>query len=73
MTLTDPARLSPRTVICPACGGPSVYANSNRWRPFCSERCQKFDLGAWASEQFKIAADADPVQGDEASQPRQGN
>ena len=42
-------------VTCPTCGKRSVYATSNRWRPFCSERCRNHDLGAWASEQFRIA------------------
>lgn len=43
-----------RLVRCPACGGDSVYAPSNRWRPFCSERCKHQDLGAWASEQYAM-------------------
>ncbi|MDO5289887.1 MAG: DNA gyrase inhibitor YacG [Pseudomonadota bacterium] len=47
---------SARTVRCPACGGPSVFAPENRWRPFCSERCKLHDLGAWASESFRVQA-----------------
>ena len=42
------------TVRCPGCGGPSVYGPSNRFRPFCCERCRNMDLGAWASERFKL-------------------
>ena len=38
----------PRVVACPQCGGKSVYAPSNPYRPFCSERCKNLDLGAWA-------------------------
>ena len=49
-----------RTVICPTCGGPSLYAHENRFRPFCSERCKNVDLGAWASEGFRMPADAPP-------------
>jgi endogenous inhibitor of DNA gyrase (YacG/DUF329 family) len=45
-----------RTVRCPTCGGDSVYAPSNPWRPFCSERCRQIDLGAWASESFRVEA-----------------
>ncbi len=26
----------------------------NPWRPFCSERCKLIDLGAWASEEYRI-------------------
>jgi len=29
---------------------------SNRWRPFCSERCRLTDLGAWATESYRIPA-----------------
>lgn len=49
-----------RIVTCPQCGGDSVYAPSNRWRPFCSERCKKIDLGAWASESFRVPTEAPP-------------
>ena len=35
----------PRHVRCPRCGGDSLYAPTNRWRPFCSERCKLHDLG----------------------------
>ncbi len=45
-----------RQVACPACGKPAPYAPSNPWRPFCSERCRLTDLGAWASESYRIAA-----------------
>ena len=47
---------APRTVRCPRCGGDSVYAPSNRWRPFCSERCKLHDLGAWASGDYAVPA-----------------
>ncbi len=43
-----------KTVRCPACAGPSVYAASNPYRPFCCERCKGMDLGAWASEHFRL-------------------
>jgi endogenous inhibitor of DNA gyrase (YacG/DUF329 family) len=50
----------PRIVKCPACGGRSVYAVSNAFRPFCSERCKNSDLGAWANEDFRVPAEAGP-------------
>ena len=55
-----------RAVACPTCGKQAPYAESNRWRPFCSERCRLADLGAWASESYRIPANkilvnADPV------------
>ena len=43
-----------KSVICPSCGARSVYTPSNRWRPFCSQRCKNIDLGAWASERFRV-------------------
>lgn len=43
-----------RIVRCPGCGGESVYAPSNPFRPFCSERCRNMDFGAWASENFRV-------------------
>lgn len=57
-----PGHFKPTTVVCPACGGPSLYAPANRYRPFCSERCKQMDLGAWASEQFRVPTSppADP-------------
>jgi len=52
----EPKSDKPRIVPCPSCGGDSVFAPSNRWRPFCSERCREHDLGAWASESFRVQA-----------------
>lgn len=49
-----PADAKPRVVRCPACGGPSLYAPANPFRPFCSQRCKNMDLGAWASEEFRV-------------------
>nr|WHW29545.1 putative DNA gyrase inhibitor YacG [uncultured bacterium] len=46
--------LPARTVTCPTCKGESRYATDNPWRPFCSERCRNADLGAWASESFRV-------------------
>jgi hypothetical protein len=50
----------PRIVRCPACSGDSVYAPTNRFRPFCSERCKNMDLGAWASESFRVPDETPP-------------
>ena len=56
-----------KIVKCPQCGGESIFASSNAYRPFCSERCKNIDFGAWASESFRMEADTppdDPVYGD---------
>ena len=57
-----------RIVLCPRCKGDSVYAPSNQYRPFCSARCKGLDLGAWADEDFRLAAD--PMQGQEHEPPQ---
>ena len=44
----------PKLVSCPTCKGDSVYALANPYRPFCCERCKNVDLGAWASEDFRM-------------------
>ena len=49
-----------RIVKCPSCGGDSVYASDNPFRPFCSERCKNVDFGAWASEQYRLDARPSP-------------
>lgn len=50
----------PRIVRCPSCEGDSVYAPTNPYRPFCSERCRSIDLGAWASESFRVPDETPP-------------
>ncbi|MFO0706722.1 MAG: DNA gyrase inhibitor YacG [Nitrospira sp.] len=39
---------------CPVCHTATVW-DGNRWRPFCSERCQLIDLGIWAAEEYRLA------------------
>ena len=51
---------SPTMVKCPTCGGASVFAPSNKFRPFCSNRCYQIDLGAWANEEFRVPSEAPP-------------
>jgi endogenous inhibitor of DNA gyrase (YacG/DUF329 family) len=46
-----------KLVTCPTCKNDSVYAVSNPFRPFCSERCKSIDFGAWSSEHFRMAAE----------------
>ncbi|MDR1275085.1 MAG: DNA gyrase inhibitor YacG [Candidatus Accumulibacter sp.] len=43
-----------RVVRCPQCGGESLWSPENPFRPFCSERCKLIDLGAWASDSYRI-------------------
>jgi endogenous inhibitor of DNA gyrase (YacG/DUF329 family) len=49
-----------KIVRCPGCSGDSLYSPKNLYRPFCSERCKNLDLGAWASESFRVPTEAPP-------------
>jgi len=49
-----------RLVPCPTCAGDSVFNSTNTYRPFCSARCKGIDLGAWASESFRVPEDTPP-------------
>ena len=53
-----------RVVRCPGCGGPSVYAAENAFRPFCGARCKNHDFGAWASEGYSVPADPELASSD---------
>ena len=48
-------------VNCPACGANVEWTERNAARPFCSGRCKLIDLGAWASESYRVAADEDAI------------
>ncbi len=45
-----------RKVPCPSCRQPAEYSPANAFRPFCGERCRNLDLGAWASESYRLPA-----------------
>ena len=45
-------------VKCPQCGLLIFYSIDNPHRPFCSERCKIIDLGAWASENYKVPVES---------------
>ena len=55
-----------RIVACPTCGKPVAWTVENAWRPFCSERCRLIDLGAWASEQYRVPAVEDKDRPEDA-------
>jgi endogenous inhibitor of DNA gyrase (YacG/DUF329 family) len=63
-----------KVVNCPQCGTGVEWKPENRFRPFCSERCKLMDLGAWATERYRVpVADSDdpalPREDDEAPRP----
>ncbi|MCB1960802.1 MAG: DNA gyrase inhibitor YacG [Rhodocyclaceae bacterium] len=54
-----------RTVKCPTCGQTVAWRPESAWRPFCSQRCRQIDLGAWASESYRIPAAMPPEPGED--------
>jgi uncharacterized protein len=54
-----------RSAPCPRCGQRASLDTTNAWRPFCTERCKMIDLGKWASEQFSIPAEDQPLESEE--------
>lgn len=62
---------SARMVRCPNCSAETPWSTANPWRPFCSERCKMIDLGAWASESYRVPLEeADPLSGQTSAEPR---
>jgi uncharacterized protein len=55
----------PAVVNCPTCGKPVEWRAENPWRPFCSERCRRIDLGAWANEEYRVPASKPDADGAE--------
>ncbi|MCB0341022.1 MAG: DNA gyrase inhibitor YacG [Pseudobdellovibrionaceae bacterium] len=53
-----------KIVKCPQCGKDTEYGPENKYRPFCSERCQLIDLGEWAEEKYLIPAEEGPSRAD---------
>ena len=46
--------ITTKEVKCPQCGRLALYAPTNPFRPFCSERCRLIDLGEWADGKYAI-------------------
>ncbi|HWX11705.1 MAG TPA: DNA gyrase inhibitor YacG [Trinickia sp.] len=53
-------------VKCPTCGREVRWVPENRFRPFCSERCKQIDLGAWATEKYRIGGPDEAPSADDA-------
>ena len=66
-----------RTVACPQCGAAVVWTAASKWRPFCSQRCKLIDLGAWASERYRVpvaeAPDEDAASDQESDTPKRAD
>jgi len=64
-----PADRLARQVRCPTCHQSFVYGES-KFRPFCSERCRLVDLGRWFKEEYKVAAEDQTPEDEDAVPPR---
>lgn len=59
----------PPVVTCPTCGAAVPWTAESKWKPFCSERCKLIDLGQWATEKYRVAAEEqEPEEGPPQSQ-----
>jgi uncharacterized protein len=47
----------PQSVRCPICRKQARW-QGNPHRPFCSERCKLQDLGAWATERYRVGGES---------------
>ena len=56
--------MTKKIIACPKCGKDSEWSENNKFRPFCSERCRMIDLGAWANEEYQIAASTSDDEND---------
>lgn len=55
----------PKTGPCPQCRQPAPLDATNRFRPFCSERCKLLDLGEWFAGRYAIPTAEDDATPDE--------
>jgi hypothetical protein len=50
------------------------WTPENQFRPFCSARCKQLDLGAWASEKYRIGGSDDaPLSDEDGTDERRDN
>jgi len=50
-----------KSAKCPQCGTTFDMSAPSKCKPFCSERCQLIDLGAWADGSYSIPAEDSPM------------
>ena len=65
----DQNRSRKTVVSCPQCGASVVWEAANAFRPFCSARCKMIDLGAWATESYRIPVEEDKDEPESESNP----
>jgi endogenous inhibitor of DNA gyrase (YacG/DUF329 family) len=51
----------PKPRPCPICGRPSDFF-APPLGPFCSDRCQRVDLGKWLNEEYRLSEPLSPTE-----------
>lgn len=67
--MSDQEQKQIRILRCPTCR--TIVLASDEYFPFCSDRCQKIDLGKWASGAYRISSpilDPEVLEGLESGQ-----
>lgn len=59
-------------VKCPTCRKETPWED-NPHRPFCSDRCQLIDLGAWAQEKYRVPGEEVDIDLDEDDEDNPSN
>lgn len=59
-------------VKCPTCRKETPWED-NPHRPFCSDRCQLIDLGAWAQEKYRVPGEEVDIELDEDDEDNPSN
>lgn len=54
-------------VKCPNCHKETEY-QGNEFRPFCSERCQLLDFGAWADGEYALPSETSALTEEDLDQ-----
>ena len=58
-----------KLVNCPQCGKSVEWSADNPYRPFCCERCKTIDLGAWATESYRVPVAEDDENPEDPKEP----
>lgn len=61
--MTNSSNFRPR---CPTCDMFAQPGISDKYLPFCSERCRLIDLGRWLNEEHQLPCEADDEEPSEA-------
>lgn len=62
--MTDTIQFRPRCPTCDMLAEPGV---SDKYLPFCSERCRLIDLGRWLNEEHQLPCEADDDEQQESA------